>query len=98
MARGLVVIATLVLLGSCSSRSRFLLPATGIWRSLRVGPSTSCYPGSWRPSAAGALWILSSAVTAAWLRQLDRLGYATAWRSAPSGRDPRTQDAIDALR
>jgi hypothetical protein len=101
MARGLVMIATLVLLWfPLFQEPRFLLPATGILALLAGWAFDELLPPARRLAAAHALWIpLVAAVTLAWLPQLDGLGvrYGVALGAIWQG-DPRTQDAIDALR
>ncbi len=126
MARGLVMLATLVLLWfSLFQEPRFLLPATGILALLagwafdellppvrRLAPASAASEARSEPKASGGggagyaravtamLWLpLITAVSLAWLPQLDSLGvrYGVALGNLWQG-DPRTEDAITALR
>ena len=101
MARGLVMVATLVLLWFLLFQEpRFLLPAAGILALLAGSAVDELLPPARRLAAASVLWIpLLAAVGLAWLPQLDRLGvrYGVALGVLGLG-DPRTEDAISALR
>jgi hypothetical protein len=101
MARGLVMIATLVLLWfALFQEPRFLLPAAGILALLSGWAFDELLPRARRLAPASLLWIpLVAAVGLAWLPQLDALGvrYGAALGRVWEG-DPRTEDAIAALR
>jgi hypothetical protein len=101
MARGLVVIATLVLLWfPLFQEPRFLLPAIGILALLAGWAFDELLPPVRRLAASSALWIpLIAALSLAWLPQFDALGvrYGVALGPLWAG-DPRAEDAIAALR
>ena len=101
MARGLVMVATIVLLWfPLFQEVRFLLPAAGILALLAGWAFDGLLPPVRRLTAASVLWIpLLAAVSLAWLPQFDRLGvrYGVAFGVLGLG-DPRTEDAIAALR
>ena len=101
MARGLVMVATLVLLWfPLFQEPRFLFPAIGILALLAGWAFDELLPRTRRLAARSAIWIpLIAAVSLAWLPQLDALGarYGVALGPLWQG-DPRAEDAIASLR